>query len=250
MIGVDVSKWQGEMDWPKARNAGAQFAYIRAGSIDSVTGVCYTDYQFERNADLAPQYMPVGYYWFMRPNHDPIRQADYFLNLLASVPRQLEQVCDIEQPGPALAVKTFCQRLQDGMIYTNRNTVQYLLTGDKTWMGEFPLWLADWDAVPSVFPPWVDYRTWQSGPEIRGYEFGAQSKEIDIDQRVSMPGPEQWAEILVDGLSLRNAPVFVDGTLIGRGIKGKRLLVGNRVVNGYREIIQLWGWDASLKKVP
>ena len=32
--GIDVSKWQGEIDWSKAKYAGAQFAIIRAGSIN------------------------------------------------------------------------------------------------------------------------------------------------------------------------------------------------------------------------
>jgi GH25 family lysozyme M1 (1,4-beta-N-acetylmuramidase) len=28
VAGIDVSKWQGEIDWQKAKNAGAQFAII------------------------------------------------------------------------------------------------------------------------------------------------------------------------------------------------------------------------------
>jgi GH25 family lysozyme M1 (1,4-beta-N-acetylmuramidase) len=47
--GIDVSHWQGVMDWAKAKAAGVQFAIIRAGSIDANTGVCYTDYQYEAN---------------------------------------------------------------------------------------------------------------------------------------------------------------------------------------------------------
>ena len=61
--GIDVSKWQLVMDWMKAKSAGAQFSFIRAGSI-SIGGTLYTDYQFERNAEIAPDFMPVGFYWY------------------------------------------------------------------------------------------------------------------------------------------------------------------------------------------
>ena len=36
--GIDVSKWQGEIDWQKANSAGAQYAIIRSGSIDYIEG--------------------------------------------------------------------------------------------------------------------------------------------------------------------------------------------------------------------
>jgi GH25 family lysozyme M1 (1,4-beta-N-acetylmuramidase) len=43
LLGTDVSKWQGDMNWEKADSAGANFAFIRAGSIDNISGNCYTD---------------------------------------------------------------------------------------------------------------------------------------------------------------------------------------------------------------
>jgi GH25 family lysozyme M1 (1,4-beta-N-acetylmuramidase) len=47
-LGVDVSHWQKRMDWQKAKDAGAEYAFIRAGSINNITGVCYTCFQRSR----------------------------------------------------------------------------------------------------------------------------------------------------------------------------------------------------------
>ena len=40
VLGCDVSKWQGDMDWQKCAAAGAKYAFIRAGSITLNTGEC------------------------------------------------------------------------------------------------------------------------------------------------------------------------------------------------------------------
>ena len=99
VLGLDVSKWNKELDWRIAASAGARFAFIRAGSISSGTGVPYTDYQFTRNASLAPQYMPVGFYWYFRPYHDPIKQANYFCDLIMGKNWKLPPVLDLEEAG-------------------------------------------------------------------------------------------------------------------------------------------------------
>ena len=99
LLGIDVSKWQLQMDWHKARSAGARFAFIRAGSISNLPGECYTDFQFERNAKIAPEYFPVGFYWYFRPQHDAIKQASYFCNLIRQKRYLLPPVIDLETDG-------------------------------------------------------------------------------------------------------------------------------------------------------
>jgi hypothetical protein len=54
VLGIDYSWHQGEMNFDKAAAAGAHFGFCRAGSIDAKTGIPYVDYQFRRNAELAP----------------------------------------------------------------------------------------------------------------------------------------------------------------------------------------------------
>src|SRR3990167_761278 len=64
VLGVDVSHWQAKrdvvpvihMDWAKCQEAGAKFAFIRAGSINAVNGICYEDYEFQYNSEVAPDF--------------------------------------------------------------------------------------------------------------------------------------------------------------------------------------------------
>src|SRR3990167_8078405 len=87
--GIDVSYYQSgdpdkpiPMNWNKAKDAGVQFAIVRAGSINNITGVCYEDYQFRNNvANLALVDIPYALYWYFRPNHSTVKQAEYFLKL-------------------------------------------------------------------------------------------------------------------------------------------------------------------------
>ena len=208
--GIDVSKWQGDMDWAKAKDAGVQFAIIRAGSINNTTGVCYTDDQY--HANVAGCYgvgIPYAAYWFFRPNHSAARQADYFLNLADSSGVSVQLWCDVETAGRASVVKDFCARLSTTWkvgIYSNPNTIKYLLTGDKAWMSQYPLWLADWTPPANVPAPWSSYLIWQYGVEPDGPEYGAQSASIDHDYALEEfvtaypPPPDDGLEARVTAL--------------------------------------------------
>ncbi|MFB9545005.1 GH25 family lysozyme, partial [Micromonospora sagamiensis] len=62
--GVDVSNWQGSINWTSVRNSGIQFAYIKA-----TEGTSYKDPRFNTNYTNA-YYAGVirGAYHFARPN--------------------------------------------------------------------------------------------------------------------------------------------------------------------------------------
>lgn len=190
--GIDVSVWQGEMNWQKAVDAGAEFAFIRAGSINNDTGACYTDYQFERNSANAPSLLPVGYYWFIRLNHNVVIQAEYFWNLVKNRQRQLPLVVDCEVDGSADVLHTFCNRLYElsgeyCLIYTSPNVWNNKLTGGKDWASDHRLWIANWDvAVPTVPYPWLEWDYWQYDVLADGNTYGAQSKSLDHNYAVSL----------------------------------------------------------------
>ena len=60
-VGIDVSKWNKEIDWDKVENAGVQFAIIRAGYRGSVTGSLVEDPMFVTNMKGAQAAgIPVG----------------------------------------------------------------------------------------------------------------------------------------------------------------------------------------------
>ena len=63
--GIDVSKWQGRIDWQRVKNAGVQFALLRAGYGDSLSYPYQIDETFEFNyAECKRVGMPVGAYWY------------------------------------------------------------------------------------------------------------------------------------------------------------------------------------------
>jgi len=187
--GIDVSKWQGLMNWQKAKDAGVQFAIIRAGSIDNITGKCYEDTQFHNNvANLAPVDIPYALYWYFRPNHSAVKQAEYFLKLAGKADLgdlAVDLWCDIEVAGRADVVLSFLDLLDKSGkitgIYTNPNTILYLLIGDKSWMAIYDLWLADYTAPASVPKPWSEWLAWQYSSTGDGAKYGAASKGIDLN---------------------------------------------------------------------
>lgn len=81
--GVDVSTWQGEIDWAKAKADGVIFAMIRAGY-----GLGNIDQQFKRNALAAIKAgIHVGFYWFSYAYTAEMarNEADYLVDAIESL---------------------------------------------------------------------------------------------------------------------------------------------------------------------
>ncbi len=195
---IDVSKWQKEMNWSIAKAAGAKAAFIRAGSI-STTGVCYTDYQFLRNARIAPEYMPVGFYWYFRPQFNAEKQADYFCELIQQKDYKLQPVLDEEEVGDRTPYQ-ITKRCVNFALRINENLgVLPLLYSRAYWLNAntvpdpllkiLPLWIARYTSKKKPWGnilPWPDSRgvkprdfnewlfwQWSAKGNGRGKEFGA-----------------------------------------------------------------------------
>ena len=64
-IGIDVSGWQGEIDFEKIKNAGVEFIIIKVGGVQKKEKKYYIDSKFKRNIELANEYnIPVGVYFY------------------------------------------------------------------------------------------------------------------------------------------------------------------------------------------
>lgn len=63
--GIDVSKWQGNIDWKRVKAAGVQFALLRAGYGDTLNNPCQLDETFVQNYNgCKSNGIPVGVYWY------------------------------------------------------------------------------------------------------------------------------------------------------------------------------------------
>ena len=136
--GLDVSEFQGEVDWERVKAAGYKFAMLRAGY-----GYNTIDKQFRRNASECNRIgLPVGVYWFCYAfsPEKAVQEADGCIDIISEyrldypVCYDIEQACAdyiVKQGGsftPALGknvVKSLCDRIEAkgyyAMFYTNRN---------------------------------------------------------------------------------------------------------------------------------
>ena len=64
-IGIDISKWQGDIDFSKLKAAGVEFVIIRVGSSNGINGENFVDSKFIQNIKNANAVgIPVGIYFY------------------------------------------------------------------------------------------------------------------------------------------------------------------------------------------
>ncbi|OJF97325.1 glycoside hydrolase family 25 protein [Pararhizobium antarcticum] len=99
--GIDVSKWNGDIEWPTVRSSGVSFAFIKATEGKDVVDKRFHEYwQGARAAGLP--YAPYHFYYFCSTAD---QQADWFI---ANVPKSavsLPPVLDVEWNGESKTCK-------------------------------------------------------------------------------------------------------------------------------------------------
>jgi GH25 family lysozyme M1 (1,4-beta-N-acetylmuramidase) len=102
--GIDVSHWQGVIDWPRVAGAGRLFAFMKStdGKVMD-DGKMFVDPRFTTNrAGAKANGLRVGMYHFARPGPeagDAIREARHFVRTTRPVAGELLPVLDIESTG-------------------------------------------------------------------------------------------------------------------------------------------------------
>ncbi|EOS34412.1 LysM peptidoglycan-binding domain-containing protein [Lachnospiraceae bacterium] len=170
--GLDVSEFQGIIDWAQVKSAGYQFAMLRAGY-----GYRTPDQQFQRNAAECNRVgIPAGAYWFcyaLSPE-DARKEADGCLEVIAPYRMEYPICYDIEHASltyaeqngvtftPSLAtqiVKAFCDRIEErgyfAMYYSNQNFLETYLSRDLN--RRYALWFARYGSRYDG----IDYGIWQ-----------------------------------------------------------------------------------------
>lgn len=102
LIGIDVSRYQGEIDWKKVKNAGVSFVMIRMGGQNGFDGDMFTDKFFEDNINGATQNgIKVGlyYYSYATTLKEAKNQAKWMLNEIKNYKIDLPIVFDWESFG-------------------------------------------------------------------------------------------------------------------------------------------------------
>lgn len=158
--GIDISKWNGDINWAQIKAAGIDFVIIKAGSTNG------KDPKFEVNyANAKAAGLGVGaYFYSYAKNIDGINaEVALFLEFLGGKQFDYPVYLDIEDPsqetlGEELLTEmcvTFIEKMQENGyfcgIYTNNNWLVNLLNS-QTITQKFDLWLARW--LNSGEPNW------------------------------------------------------------------------------------------------
>ena len=99
--GIDVSTWQGRIDWAKAKAAGVQFAILRAGYGDALSYPGQYDETFEYNYSECKRLgIPVGAYWYSYAltEGQALQEAKSFYTKIKGKQFEMPLLNDLEEP--------------------------------------------------------------------------------------------------------------------------------------------------------
>ena len=174
--GIDVSFWQGEIDWQKVRDSGVKFAVIRLGWRSSKTGELSMDENALKNLQGATAAgLPIGGYFFSqaRTPEEAKEEAEFALKIMEGYEFALPIGFDWEYMGAESrshgvdartltdSAKAFCDTVEaaghEAMIYFN----PFYHDRQRMYMEElqgYHLWLAMYDS-PMNYP--YEVQLWQ-----------------------------------------------------------------------------------------
>lgn len=184
--GVDVSQFQGEIDWQAVRESGVVFAFARA-----LEGETLVDSRFAANWQGMKEAGVVrGAYAFYVADDPPAAQAAAFTRLVTLEPGDLAPMVDIEHAsllrgsppaGLVADLHTYLELLEahygvKPILYTDPDFWNEHMDGS---FGAYPLWVADYDADGPALPDgWDRWTLWQhtDGGSVPGID-----GEVDLD---------------------------------------------------------------------
>ena len=166
--GIDVSTYQGTIDWQAVKNAGVDYVIVRAAYRGYETGRIVPDDLFAQNIEgAAAAGLHVGVYLFSQAlsEQEAVEEADYLLELIQGYPVDYPVVYDQEEYTADQArtdgltgeqatknALAFCERIYDAgyipMIYTNNDWAQNMY--DMEQLDHYPIWYADYTSSPDL----------------------------------------------------------------------------------------------------
>ena len=156
-IGIDVSKWQGDIDFGKLKDAGVEFVIIRVGSSNGINGENFVDSKFLQNIQNANVVgIPVGIYFYSYANsYDrAVSDAKWIINEIKDYKVDLPIAFDWENWssfndfdvsffGLTNIAKGFMNTIKDAgydaMLYSSKTYLEniWLPTKYSTWLAHY-----------------------------------------------------------------------------------------------------------------
>ena len=156
-IGIDVSYWQGNLNFNKLKKSKVEFAYIRVGRRDDIEGKFVEDEKFERNIKGFNKVgIPVGVYFYSKANslEEAIKEAKWVMSKIKKYDVDLEIVFDWENWNNyqnyelsfynlTEVAKTFVDTVEKkgykGMIYSSKSYLEdiWFPFNEKVWLAHY-----------------------------------------------------------------------------------------------------------------
>ncbi|MBE6852335.1 MAG: hypothetical protein E7505_02500 [Ruminococcus sp.] len=196
--GIDVSRWQGKIDWQKIKESGVEFAIIKAGEGLEVAPRFYENITNAKAAGIN-----CGVYWFSqaRSTDDARAEALACLDIISGYALEYPVVYDCEyrslNNNPLAdnktlltdTVLTFLETIQNNgyysMLYTNTDFSERYLEFDRI-KGVYDIWFAGY----KVKEPAMECGMWQysehgtmDGLDIENLNGGTTYVDLDISYK-------------------------------------------------------------------
>ena len=169
--GIDISNWQGTVDFYEVKNSGVEIVYIEATEGNYfVNSYLQQYYEGAKAANLK-----VGFYHFFNPGStsSSIEQAQYFVNAIHGLTSECKLVLDLEQTGGLAPDELSSQAVEfleevkrltglDVAVYTYVNFANNNIN-NSSGLSDYPLWIAEYGVLsPEENSIWgSSYAGWQ-----------------------------------------------------------------------------------------
>ncbi len=188
-VGIDVSKWQGDIDFNKVKNAGATFVMMRIGVQSSIGGSISIDQYFKQNIKKAKEAgLKVGVYLYTYASsvEDALNQVKWVVDTLDGEALDLPIAFDWENWSKWNSFKvsfheinkianTFMSEARnkgyEGMLYSSKNYLETIWTNKL----EYPVWLAHYTSKTNYAGKYIIWQLCNNG-RIDGI-----NGDVDID---------------------------------------------------------------------
>ena len=174
--GIDVSRFQGSIDWEKVAAAGVDFAIVRAGLRGTTEGKLLVDECFEDNVEGASKNgIDVGVYFYSQAvnEKEAVEEVQMLLDLIEPYDIKYPVVIDVESAESdsartanlstdeyELVVETFCKMVRQAgytpMVYGNVKSFTLLM--DAVDVDDYDIWIAYY-GLPLYYP--YHFNMWQ-----------------------------------------------------------------------------------------
>lgn len=195
-MGIDVSKWNGSIDWNAVKNSGVSYVIIRCGYRGSTTGALIEDPSFRTNIQGASSAgLKVGIYFFTQAVNEveAVEEASMVAGLISGYHISYPVFLDVEPSGGradgisrelrTAVCSAFCQTIQNSGytagIYANSTWLKEKINTSS--LSNYKIWLAQYAASPTYTATRYDLWQYSSKGKISGIS-------TDTDLNVSYLG--------------------------------------------------------------